>query len=106
MNKHELSPRNFLARGAVNQRLEKLDGENSRKLFGTSNKVANATVREMVFQSDLPVQIFNRSLAHIVEGRATVEDVDYVRRHQQHFPVPDGIDVVSRINQIKDSLYS
>jgi len=106
MSGHELSPRNFFARGAVNQRLGKVEAENARRLFGTSSKATKAMSRNTAFQNGLSEQIFNRSLCHIVEGKATFEDIAFVRRNQQNFPTPEGVDIVARIGQIKDILYS
>lgn len=103
MDKHELSPRNFLARNLVNQRQAKASRDAERKLFGESKKQKRARARAE-FPLELSATTFQRSVDHILSESATLEDVDYVLRHQDEFPLPDGVDIGDRIRNIKDTL--
>lgn len=105
MNTQEFSPRNFLNR-RLNQRVSKIDAENARRVFGVPNKASRAVEKTEAFLNNLPQIIFDRSLQHVVEGRATFEDVDYIRRHQQDFVIPEGINIIDSVSAIKGKLYS
>ncbi len=99
------SPRNFQARGDVNQRSAKIAREGEIRLFGASKKQQRAD-KDRIFRATLVGATFEKALGRFISGRPTLEDAVFIRRHQAEFSAPEGVDLVTKLVEQKDKLYS